>query len=252
MATQIHSVYQPFNGAGLTTSNYGVMRGTNMHAGVDYAGVPMGTAIQAATSGTVVYSGYNTGGNGWVVVVQDAYGNGHVYSHMGNRLVNDEDTRPAGMPDVGDTVRAGDSVGTVGNTGSVSGQTGIHLHYAVIKSQHMAGVIAADDADNGSLGVNLNANTTINPTEYANSHSALYARDTNTVAQGYFRDTTQYDALGNVTIPGDLVWVPMLTVSAPSTATGTVSNTTVPTAGASAVNPHSSAMKRTERPVMPT
>src|SRR5260221_7107700 len=59
----------PFNG-----------NGTEFHAGQDFR-APPGTPITAATSGVVVYSGYNKG-YGNVVIVKNDTGEYSLYGHM--------------------------------------------------------------------------------------------------------------------------------------------------------------------------
>ncbi|MFH0833998.1 MAG: M23 family metallopeptidase [Patescibacteria group bacterium] len=79
-------------------------------------------AIHAAADGTVVKSqcGWN-GGYGCVIVVDHGDGYQTLYAHLSELGVK-----------VGDSVKQGSTIGTMGNTGRVYGKTGIHLHFEVI------------------------------------------------------------------------------------------------------------------------
>ncbi|MFP4334477.1 MAG: OapA family protein [Wenzhouxiangella sp.] len=83
------------------------------HNGTDY-GAPTGTPVWAAGDGRVIRSAYNNA-NGNYVFIQ--HGNNVItrYLHLHRRSVN-----------VGDRVRQGQTIGTVGATGMA---TGPHLHY---------------------------------------------------------------------------------------------------------------------------
>ncbi|MGW0178344.1 M23 family metallopeptidase [Nocardia sp. NPDC003345] len=103
---------RPVNG--VLTSGYGARWGT-AHNGIDFAG-DMGAPIHSVTDGTVIEAGPATGFGLWVRVQQDD-GSVGVYGHMQDILVG-----------VGQQVRAGDVIATVGNRGQ---STGPHLHYEV-------------------------------------------------------------------------------------------------------------------------
>ncbi|MBF6210029.1 M23 family metallopeptidase [Nocardia puris] len=105
--------------AGMLTSHYG-MRWGAMHAGLDF-GDPMGAPIVSVTDGVVLEAGPASGFGLWVRIQQDD-GSVGVYGHMQDILVS-----------VGQHVRAGDVIATVGSRGY---STGPHLHYEV----HMPGV----------------------------------------------------------------------------------------------------------------
>lgn len=93
----------PFTGAGA------------MHAGLDFRG-PIGSPIYAAAKGTVSYVGQRQGyGN----VVEISHGNGLMtrYAHMS-----------AFRTSLGQKVAAGQTIGSIGNTGR---STGPHLHFEV-------------------------------------------------------------------------------------------------------------------------
>ena len=87
------------------------------HRGVDYA-APAGTAVWAASDGTVTYAG-NNGGFGRFVRLRHPNGALTEYAHMSSVLVN-----------VGDRVRQKDVIGRVGMTGLA---TGNHLHYQLMQ-----------------------------------------------------------------------------------------------------------------------
>lgn len=85
------------------------------HKGIDIAS-GKGNPILAAKSGTVVKS-YLSSSYGNYVVVSHGGGLMTAYAHMSKRMVS-----------VGDTVSAGQQIGTVGSTGN---STGNHLHFEV-------------------------------------------------------------------------------------------------------------------------
>jgi RHS repeat-associated protein len=115
--------------AGTMTSGYGsrpvnsitTERGARVttsadHSGLDIANV-QGTAVLASAAGTVTRSGYNVYLGNYVEI---AHGDAQVvatrYAHLGN---------PATVA-VGDRMRAGQQVGSMGSTGA---STGSHLHF---------------------------------------------------------------------------------------------------------------------------
>lgn len=83
------------------------------HRGTDYA-APVGTPIWAAGDGVIDKSGYNQFNGNYVFI---RHSNTYItkYLHMKKRLVK-----------TGQRVRQGDTIGTLGSTGRV---TGPHLHY---------------------------------------------------------------------------------------------------------------------------
>ncbi len=102
----------PVNGP--LTSGFGLRWG-RLHAGID-VGVPFGTPIRAAASGTVVYSGW-LGGYGNLVVVDHGNGLSTAYAHQQQIYAT-----------VGQRVGQGATLGEVGSTGN---STGPHLHFEV-------------------------------------------------------------------------------------------------------------------------
>ncbi|MBT9557222.1 MAG: peptidoglycan DD-metalloendopeptidase family protein [Myxococcales bacterium] len=88
-----------------------------------------GTPLVACVAGTLIEKATTTiGGN--VVTIKDACGWYYYYAHM--------NTFAAGLA-VGQTVKAGDPLGTVGNTGNASG-TSPHLHFSVYPGTYTAGI----------------------------------------------------------------------------------------------------------------
>ncbi len=97
------------------TSGFGERWGEE-HQGIDLAG-PIGTPIYAAADGTVVDAGPASGFGQWVVLDHVLGGQlfSTVYGHIDTYLV-----------DVGQQVRAGQQIATIGNRGE---STGPHLHW---------------------------------------------------------------------------------------------------------------------------
>lgn len=92
-----------------------------MHNGIDIA-MPKGAPVGSTVGGTVVYAGFGQKGSGYggygnVVVVKDAQGNLHQYSHLDSLGVK-----------IGQQVASGSVVGKAGSTGR---STGSHLDYMV-------------------------------------------------------------------------------------------------------------------------
>ena len=98
-----------------------VLGTARMHNGQDFE-VPPGTEVFATGDGTVVESGWNTGGFGNCIVIDHGYGYQTVYGHLSSiRVVK------------GLNVKRGDLIGFSGSTGLSSGP---HLHYQVEQSGH--------------------------------------------------------------------------------------------------------------------
>lgn len=113
---------QPVEGARLSSvfgrRTHPVFGDVRMHTGVDFAAA-RGTAVHATAPGRVTYIGWR---NGYGRVVEIAHGSDTVtrYAHLG------------AVPDdlaEGQRVMAGDVIGRVGSTGTV---TGPNLHYEVL------------------------------------------------------------------------------------------------------------------------
>lgn len=103
---------------GRLSSGYGSRWGST-HKGIDLA-APAGTSIRASDGGTVIYSGYNSGGYGYLVQID--HGNGFItyYGHNSANLVS-----------VGDKVAQGEVIAKVGSTGN---STGNHVHFEIRKN----------------------------------------------------------------------------------------------------------------------
>jgi murein DD-endopeptidase MepM/ murein hydrolase activator NlpD len=96
-------------------------QGLHSHNAVDIGG-KYGTPIKAAAAGTVIIAtdhGYN-GGYGEMVAISHANGTQTLYAHMSAVKVAE-----------GQTVSQDQVIGSMGNTGEVSGPTGVHLHFEV-------------------------------------------------------------------------------------------------------------------------
>ncbi|MFE7324138.1 M23 family metallopeptidase [Streptomyces sp. NPDC057565] len=95
-------------------------RWAHKHSGQDFA-VPIGTAVKAAHSGTVVKAGPNGGGDG------PAYGNAIVIKH-GNGTYSQYAHLSRIDVRIGQTVSTGEKIALSGNTGNSSGP---HLHFEI-------------------------------------------------------------------------------------------------------------------------
>ena len=89
------------------------------HKGMDIV-APAGTPIYAASSGTVTYSGWDTSGYGYKIVIKHSDGLETLYAHCSALYVKK-----------GDIVARGETIGAVGTTGR---STGNHLHFEVRKN----------------------------------------------------------------------------------------------------------------------
>src|SRR2546421_250818 len=107
------SFYRPVNAP--ITSPFG-MRWGRMHTGIDF-GAPYGARVGAAGRGTVSFAGWNSGGYGYLVIVQHRLGYQTWYAHL---------SRISASP--GQYVVGGTRIGYVGATGHA---TGPHLHFEV-------------------------------------------------------------------------------------------------------------------------
>lgn len=104
--------------SGRFSSGFGSRWGT-VHQGIDLA-APRGTRVYASDGGTVTFAGYNSGGYGYLVIID--HGNGYVtyYGHNSELAVQ-----------AGQDVAQGELVSYVGSTGN---STGNHLHFEVRKN----------------------------------------------------------------------------------------------------------------------
>lgn len=90
--------------------------GKHRHDGIDIA-ARRGTPIQVVADGKVIYSDWGPGGYGRLVIVRHKADMVTVYAHNYRNLVR-----------VGQAVRRGDPIATVGKSGRA---TGYHLHFEV-------------------------------------------------------------------------------------------------------------------------
>lgn len=90
--------------------------GKHRHDGIDIA-APNGTVIHAAADGKVIFSDWGPGGYGRIVILRHTVDIVTVYAHNHENLVQ-----------VGQTVRQGDPIATVGKSGRASGD---HLHFEI-------------------------------------------------------------------------------------------------------------------------
>jgi len=96
-------------------------QGIHGHNGVDLASY-YGANILASASGEVIISrnsGWN-GGYGSYIVIKHSNGTQTLYGHLSATMVS-----------AGDSVRQGQVIGKMGNSGSVKGATGVHLHFEI-------------------------------------------------------------------------------------------------------------------------
>lgn len=108
------SIYLSTPSRGAVSSPFG-MRWGRMHEGLDIA-ANMGEPIYAAFDGTVTYAAWESG-YGNFIKLKHADGLETAYGHCSKIDVK-----------VGDTVKKGEKIGEVGNTGN---STGPHLHFEV-------------------------------------------------------------------------------------------------------------------------
>ena len=106
------------------TSRYGmrsdpILKIRRFHAGIDFS-VPEGTEIIAAAEGKVILSQSSDKGYGNQIKIEHADGSVTRYAHMHSFTVK-----------VGDSVKQGELIGKVGNTGL---SLGSHLHFEIIKN----------------------------------------------------------------------------------------------------------------------
>ena len=100
----------------VTDSNGVALWGGNPHKAIDY-GVPVGTPVQAAASGTVKQVGSGSGDRSYGIYIEIDHGNGYstLYAHLSSVQVS-----------VSQAVTQGQVIGLSGQTGYA---TGPHLHF---------------------------------------------------------------------------------------------------------------------------
>lgn len=91
------------------------------HAGIDIGG-KMSDPIYAAADGVIIYSNFNNGGYGNMVMID------HGYDSSGNHIVTLYGHGSKLLKNVGDVVKKGDTIMEVGSTGN---STGPHVHFEV-------------------------------------------------------------------------------------------------------------------------
>ena len=102
-----------------------VYGGADYHLGIDLAASKW-TPIYAVRAGEVVYAGWDNTGGGNYVSIDHGDGYKSQYMHMQTIKVS-----------VGQTVKKGQLIGYVGNTGKT---TGYHLHFTIRKWNEKSGV----------------------------------------------------------------------------------------------------------------
>lgn len=115
------NIYHPLENAKLTsrfgTRIHPITGVEKFHNGIDLA-IAEGTPIKSPQKGKVINKYYNsTGGNQLIIQHDNGFTTG--YAHLSDTLVN-----------VGDTVKNGQVIAKVGNTGA---STGPHLHFTLKK-----------------------------------------------------------------------------------------------------------------------
>jgi len=87
------------------------------HTGIDLA-APYDTAVMAADSGQVIWTGWDWSGLGWAVKINHGHYIATIYGHLARFIVS-----------VGQNVTKGQTIGYEGSTGA---STGPHVHFMVL------------------------------------------------------------------------------------------------------------------------
>ncbi len=95
-----------------------ILKVKKFHGGVDI-NAPYNAAIHAAANGTVIWSGWRSGGGGNTIIIDHGGGVTTLYLHIRNGGL---------LVKAGQTVKAGDVIAKVGSTGL---STGPHLHFEI-------------------------------------------------------------------------------------------------------------------------
>jgi murein DD-endopeptidase MepM/ murein hydrolase activator NlpD len=93
-----------------------ILKEVRPHNGIDFT-APKSTNIYATADGVILQAGYRIGGFGKKIMIDHGYGYKTLYGHCSKVLV-----------DRGQTVKRGEVIGLVGNTGLSKGD---HVHYEV-------------------------------------------------------------------------------------------------------------------------
>lgn len=164
----------------------------NAHRGVDLA-APIGTPFFAAGNGTVVSAGPASGFGLWIVIDHQINGQkwSTVYGHNNTNEVR-----------VGQAVRSGQRIGTVGNRGE---STGPHLHWEVWRGGRLAGGTAVDPFTVAAGGPNSTTGEQIPEGQPGNPETNLLLPDW--IADTFIGETLQWihDAIKFVEDPS--TWV---------------------------------------------
>lgn len=99
---------------GYMSSEYGEERYSSYHKGIDIA-KNLGDDVNAAFDGKVITAGFNDGGYGNLIIIEHENNMTTYYAHLNDIYVQ-----------VADSIKKGERIGTVGNTGL---STGPHLHF---------------------------------------------------------------------------------------------------------------------------
>lgn len=98
------------------TQKYKVFK-KSPHLGLDLK-APLGTPVLSTAEGRVIYAGKQFSGYGNVVIIEHRRRWTSLYAHLHTIKVK-----------LGQKVRGGETIGTVGNTGK---STGVHLHFELL------------------------------------------------------------------------------------------------------------------------
>jgi len=128
--------------AGVVSSPFGIRNGV-MHEGVDIA-APVGTPVDAADEGTVIFNG-RLHGYGNVVILQHSAGYVTVYAHNRVNLVHE-----------GEHVSRGQQIAEIGTSGRA---TGPNLHFEVRYDNHAQNPLAYLPTPQPAGGISFARNT---------------------------------------------------------------------------------------------
>ncbi len=109
-------MYCPVAGPVSFTDSWGAPRSGHSHQGVDMM-AGYGTPIVAIVSGTVTYAAYD-GSGGNMIFMSGSDGNAYWYMHNQENFVGE-----------GASVKAGQEIATVGDTGNAAGTPHLHFEY---------------------------------------------------------------------------------------------------------------------------
>lgn len=104
-------------------------RDSSFHDGLDLSSEE-GIPVRAAHSGKVIYSGNKLSGYGNLIIIRDKSGLLTIYAHNARNFV-----------DVGQSVKRGSVIGTLGATGHA---TGPHVHFEVRVKDKLGRYVAVD------------------------------------------------------------------------------------------------------------